>query len=377
VTTGRRVLRDCAGNGIIPSIMMTFEPDYRHIVDAARNVPAARLPLYEHLIDLRHMERITGEDIESLRAGTLEDRREHHRRCARFCLSMGYDAIPFERVIASVIQDGICLSGRAPGIVATREDLARLDIQALADRYFSLWDEDFCLLAETMPRGMKAIGGVGNGVFEAAEDLVGYVQLCMIRVDDPELFAGIFQAVGDLEVRIWQRFLKAYGGTFAVLRFGDDLGYKASTMLSPSDVRAHILPHYRRIVDLVHGTGTPFLLHSCGNIFPLMDDLIDAVGIDAKHSNEDEIAPFSEWVRRYGTRIGNFGGIDMGSICRLDPSGVERTVRGIIEEVEGHGGIALSTGNSMPAYVPTENYVAMLRAVRLHRGEKLSGAPWE
>ena len=36
-----------------------------------------------------------------------------------------------------------------------------------------------------------------------------------------------------------------------------------------------------------------------------MEDLITDVGIDAKHSNEDQIAPFPEWVRRYGDRIGN------------------------------------------------------------------------
>ncbi|MDR1030283.1 MAG: hypothetical protein LBL76_05370 [Treponema sp.] len=47
--------------------------------------------------------------------------------------------------------------------------------------------------------------------------------------------------------------------------------------------------------------GKPFLLHSCGCIFKVMDDLI-AARIDAKHSNEDAIAP-------YGRRIGNFGGL--------------------------------------------------------------------
>jgi uroporphyrinogen decarboxylase len=357
--------------------MTSFEPDYRNLLDAARNRPARRLPLYEHLVDCVHMERVLGAPVDALRRGTTQERREFHRRCARFYLLMGYDAIPFERCVCTVVQDGVCLSGRAPGMVTSREELSRLDVEALADRYFKLWDDDFSLLAEEMPAGMKAVGGVGNGVFEIAQDLSSYTQLCMIRVDDPGLFADIFRTVGDLEVRIWKRFIAAHADAFAVLRFGDDLGYKASTMLSPEDLRAHVLPHYKRIVDMVHAAGKPFLLHSCGNIFPIMDELIDAVGIDAKHSNEDEIAPFGEWVRRYGDRIGNFGGIDMGSVCRLAPRDVERKVLDIIHETEGRGGIAVSTGNSMPAYVPTENYVAMARALRRHRGESLSGSPWE
>jgi uroporphyrinogen decarboxylase len=46
-----------------------------------------------------------------------------------------------------------------------------------------------------------------------------------------------------------------------------------------------------------------------------MDDIIEVAKIDAKHSNEDDIAPFSEWVDRYGDRIGNFGGVEMFACC--------------------------------------------------------------
>lgn len=47
-----------------------------------------------------------------------------------------------------------------------------------------------------------------------------------------------------------------------------------------------------------------------------MDDLIQTVGIDAKHSNEDKIAPFSTWIEKYGDRIGNFGGVDVDILCQ-------------------------------------------------------------
>ena len=81
--------------------------------------------------------------------------------------------------------------------------------------------------------------------------------------------------------------------------------YKSNTLLSADDIRRLIIPEYKKIISLVHSKGRPFLLHSCGCIFGVMDHLIDA-GIDAKHSNEDEIAPFPVWVERYGDRIGNW-----------------------------------------------------------------------
>ena len=55
---------------------------------------------------------------------------------------------------------------------------------------------------------------------------------------------------------------------------GDDLGHKTSTMLDPDIVRQHIFPQYKRVIDLVHSSGKKFLLHSCGCIFPLMDEII-------------------------------------------------------------------------------------------------------
>ena len=215
-----------------------------------------------------------------------------------------------------------------------------------------------------LPPGMQALGGVGNGVFEISEDLVGFQYLAYMQVDDPELFAELYRRIGDLMVEIWTVFLQRYGDTFAICRFGDDLGFKTSTLVSPAIIRQHILPQYQRVIDLIKGAGKPFLWHSCGRIFAIMDDVI-ALGIDAKHSNEDIIAPFDEWIARYGDRIGLLGGIDVDLLCRHQPAA-------IVEEVFEKGrrfraaarGYALGSGNSIPEYVPVDGYSAMLEGVR-------------
>ena len=176
---------------------------------------------------------------------------------------------------------------------------------------------------------MKAVGGPGNGVFELVQDIVGFEQLCYIRADDPDLYRDLFTAVGST-MEIWARFLKEYGDLYAVCRFGDDLGFKTSTLLPPQDIRTHIIPQYKRIVDLVHAYGKPFLLHSCGDIFAVMDDRIEMAGIDAKHSNEDVIAPFTVWLERYGDRIGNFGGVDMDVICQFSEAEIAEYVKAVL-----------------------------------------------
>jgi uroporphyrinogen decarboxylase len=163
--------------------------------------------------------------------------------------------------------------------------------------------------------------------------------------------------------------LKLYGDVFCVCRFGDDLGFKTMTLIPVEDIKIHILPVYKRIVAAVHAAGKPFLLHSCGNIFAIMEDLISVVGIDAKHSNEDIIAPFQVWVDFYGDRIGNFGGIDCDVLCQCSLDEIKERTRQLIREARPHGGFAFGTGNSVPKYIPVESYLAMNEAARVMRGE--------
>jgi uroporphyrinogen decarboxylase len=209
---------------------------------------------------------------------------------------------------------------------------------------------------------------VGNGVLEISEDLVGYEYLCYMMVDDPELFADLYRKIGDLMLNLWTTFLQRYTGVYAICRFGDDLGFKTSTLIAPRTIREHIIPQYRRVVEAVHRAGRPFLWHSCGNIFTIMDDVI-AIGINAKHSNEDVIAPFDEWIARYSDRIGLLGGIDVDILCQKSPEDIVSIVseRGRRFRAQARG-YALGSGNSIPDYVPVEGYLAMIEAAQRIRG---------
>ena len=82
--------------------------------------------------------------------------------------------------------------------------------------------------------------------------------------------------------------MQRYGNIFAACRMGDDLGFRSSLLTNPGTVRGHIFPQYTRIIDLIHSFGKPFIWHSCGCIFEVMEDAI-ALGIEAKHSNEARI----------------------------------------------------------------------------------------
>ncbi len=347
-----------------------FTPDYRNMVKVARNQWVDRIPLYEHIIGGKAIKDVIGEDpYPQMFCDDMSESVEGFKKYWEFWRRMGYDTASYEFSTASVLVGGGALGQHADGCIKDRDDFERYPWDEIPQRFFDAYVPYIENLTQTCPDGMKAVGGVGNGVFECVQDIIGYENLCYIKADDEELFADVFNKMGEMQFNIWKRFMAEYADVFCVLRFGDDLGFKSSSLLSKEDILNSVIPQYKRIIECVHGAGKPFLLHSCGCIFNVMDELIDEAKIDAKHSNEDEIAHFTVWVDKYGDRIGNFGGIDTDVLCRYPREYIEQYVLDCLEKVKGKGGIAFSSGNSIPDYVPTEGYHAMVETVRKWRGD--------
>lgn len=348
---------------------MNFTPDYRHFEKVMQNQRPERLPLYEHLINIPVMEKVLDHRFASLIEGDSADLREFFVQYCRFFEEMTYDVVSFEICITEILPEGGALSGGRPGPIRNRADFEAYPWDSLPQKFEEYASHKFDALAEALPAGMKAVGGVGNGVFEISEDLVGLEYLPFMQVDHPELYHDLHVRIGDLMESIWKRFLERHAEAFVACRFGDDLGFKDSLLTHPKTVREHIVPQYKRIVDLVHAHDKPFLWHSCGCIFEIMEDVL-ALGIEAKHSNEDAIASFSRWIEDYSDRIALLGGFDMDVLCQKTPDEIFELVKTKGAEYRRSArGYALGSGNSIPDYVPVENYLAMIRGAQAVRAE--------
>jgi len=349
---------------------MSFQPDYRRMVDVVQNRRPDVLPVYEHLINPKFMEKATGKAFASLAAGDDADLRRFFDHYCAFYRDHTYDTVSFEVCITEILPGGGALLGEHPGPIQNRADFDRYPWDELPGIFWSVASRRFAALASALPDGMRALGGVGNGVFEIAEDLVGYEYLAYMSLDDPELYADLFVRIGDLMATLWTEFIRRYGDLYAVCRIGDDQGYKVSTLVAPRVIRRHIVPQYARVIKVIRDAGFPFLWHSCGNIFSIMDDMI-AAGIQAKHSNEDVIAPFETWIERYGDRIGLVGGVDVDILCRETPDAIYERVVDMGARFRAMAqGYALGSGNSIPDYVPVEGYEAMIRAAQAVRARE-------
>jgi uroporphyrinogen decarboxylase len=210
-----------------------------------------------------------------------------------------------------------------------------------------------------LPEGMRTAAFMFGGVFENSTWLMGLEKFSYALRDQPDLVAAICERVGELQSATAAQAVTIENVEMVFL--SDDLGFFSGTLVSPDVVRRYIVPHYKTIADTTHEAGKLLVFHSCGNMYKLMDDVVDDVGIDAKHSYEDKILPVEEAYRRWGDRVAILGGVDMDLLGRGTEQAVRARTREILEACGAKGtGYCLGTGNTAANYIPKQNYLAML-----------------
>lgn len=212
--------------------------------------------------------------------------------------------------------------------------------------------------AQLAPEGLGVWTG-GPAPFQVVMDeLLGFESLSMLLYDDPELVRAVVDRVGAIMIKVIDLccslpFIRGF-------EFSGDMGYKTGTMLSPAALREYFLPWHRQACATAKRHGKKIILHSCGNLAEIMDDLVE-FGYDGKHSFEDAITPgILDLHRQYGTRIALLGGVDVDFLCRASEQAIRQRVRDYITTLAPAGGYCLGSGNSIPDYVPIEKYWAML-----------------
>jgi len=86
--------------------------------------------------------------------------------------------------------------------------------------------------------------------------------------------------------------------------------------------------------------------------------------VDGKHSFQDSVLPIQEAKKRWGDRICILGGVDVHKLATYDEPALRAYVRKIIDDCAPGGRFALGAGNSIPSYIPVENYLTMLDEAR-------------
>lgn len=330
------------------------QPDFENLRLVLERKAPPRPVLFDFILGAEKEKLLAGEDY---RTGTEFERVVTTIRAFD---SAGYDHAPiivrgldFKKHAAQQEKTKSLNDGAA---IACREDFDRFVWPEVSDCDFSIISR----AGEFLPDGMKLVPFSYDGVLENTISIFGYESLCLLLYDDPQLVKDVFREVGSRMRQYYERCL-AFEEVGAVL-CNDDWGFGAQTMVSPDTLRKCVFPWYTQIVRAAHERGKPALLHSCGAFGAILDDIADTMRFDGRHSYEDKIVPVETAYEQLHTRIAVLGGVDVDFLARRTPAEVYERCRNLIALTAKSGGYALGSGNSVPDYIPNENFLAMLRA---------------
>ncbi|MBS7614487.1 hypothetical protein KEJ18_01965 [Candidatus Bathyarchaeota archaeon] len=213
-------------------------------------------------------------------------------------------------------------------------------------------------VCDHVPSGMGVVSGAG-AVLEPVMWMMGIRNFYVSLYRQPDLVDAMFKKVSEINIA---RFRLATDTSRKIVAFwgSDDWGYKNGPMISPNMLRRWVFPGHKKMAELAHSKGSFYLFHSCGNLKAVMDDIIDDIKVDAKHSFEDAYLSVTEAKKLYGHRIALLGGVDMDVLCRCTPDEVKKYVSNVLKVCKPSGGYCLGSGNTVANYVPLENYLTMI-----------------
>jgi len=262
----------------------------------------------------------------------------------------GYDDPDRERVYANP----------TAGIITSMEEFERFPWVSADDFSYAQLDR----AAEHLPHGVKLFPVLGY-IFAGIWQLMGFETFCVALKRDTELISRMFDKVGQLGYEVLDRISRH--PAVGVIGHADDLAYKTGLMIGPTYLRRYLFPWVERYATLCHERGLPYVFHSDGCVYRVIDDLI-ACGIDALHPIEPAAMDIVELKAKYGKRLCLCGNVDMDfPLSRGTPDDVREAVRYLLHNVAPGGSYAIGSGNGISAWIPFDNYQA-LRTASLEYG---------
>jgi uroporphyrinogen decarboxylase len=353
------------------------EPDFEHFRQTVmRETEKGPVPLIEAVVDPEVEQAIMGRSFPVPRhilAGDMPSPEDLGNivkladLIVDFFYAMGYDFVPIPPVVPLLQTPQIKHEDTAPlgtirgwqkehgGLIANREEFEKYPWPPAEGNPIQMMPIQYA--AKKMPEGMKILAFL-IGPMEYLRAIMSYEKLCYALIDQPDLVEAVASRIGEVIVNVSLQCLES--DDVGAFYMGDDLAFTNGPMISPAHLNKHILPVHKTIAKRAREMGKPFILHSCGDNRLLIPDFIDEIGIDALHSFQDNVYPPEEIKESHGDRISIMGGIDVDVLARGPEEKIRKRTREILEFCTQGGGFCLGSGNSVPDYVPPENYLAML-----------------
>jgi uroporphyrinogen decarboxylase len=204
-------------------------------------------------------------------------------------------------------------------------------------------------------------GGWGQN-YEVLQNLRGWDNFLVDLVANPKLAQYMLEIRLEVVLKRWNLMLEILDNKPQVVCIGDDLGLQGGPQISPDLYKKMIKPIHKKFVSFIkERTDAKIFLHSCGSVYDLIPDFIEAgvdilnpVQVRAKNMDSKKLK------REFGKDLVFWGGIDTQYALPLGSVGeVKDEVKRRIDDLAPGGGFVFNTVHNIQLDVPVENLIAM------------------
>ena len=194
----------------------------------------------------------------------------NHIACAFKFAKVTHDDKPEERTLT------------APGFFEDSDDPADVELFPWPDPALYLDGKESRRLARSVDPSYVRMGVMWSAHFQDACAAFGMEKALMVMLMNPELFVAVIDRITDFYLKANELFYEATKGYLDAVLIGNDFGSQCGLMVDPESLRAYVFPGTKKLIDQAKSYGLKVIHHSCGSIFPIIDDLVD-LGVDAIH----------------------------------------------------------------------------------------------
>ena len=195
-------------------------------------------------------------------------------------------------------------------------------------------------------------------LWERATFMRGMENILLDIALNPHFVHGLLRGITDYVLKTVSILCERY--TFDCIALSDDYGTQKAMLMSPADWRRFIKPLLAEIYAVGKDNGKVVFHHSCGNIEPVIGDMID-IGLDILHPIQPEAMDIRKLKQEFGRSLSFCGGIRTQDLL---PSGTPKEVAAEVRELKHvmgkGGGYILEPGITVQTDVPLANIVAMI-----------------
>ena len=248
----------------------------------------------------------------------------------------------------------------APGCFADAETLADVEKYPWPDPDYLDFTDIYAQI-DKFPDKM-VMTGMWACFYHVVMDFFGMENYFIKMIEEPKIVDAVTEHVVDFYVEANDRFLQGLGDRADVIFFGNDFGTQRDLMIDPALWRRFVLPSTKRIIDGAKKYGKLVMHHSCGSVWRVIPDLIDA-GVDVLHPLQAQAAGMSaDELKRFKNDISFIGGIDAQSFfVNATPQQIRDEVHRVRDTLGPNIVISPSHEAILPN-VPPANVLAMAEA---------------